>query len=996
MMESRISRFKSILKIAAIAFLFAAVVISALNYSLLSEKPWDAEIPLSAPKMASLAEDGSLYITDSGMGRILRITPDKGAELYYSGGGSFENAALTAPAHGGGIFVWDAPQDGADAGKTLGRLIKLKDGKFTTIAELDVKSFPRGAGAVAIRPDGAGAELLVVSPAAAELLAVDSAGQKHPGRKWALPRGTYIYAAALSPKKESFAFTTFDGGLYLMEVGSKKPRLLRSGDIDLKKTEKRSAWDLDVAHDGTVVFTDPAQRKVFEISPDGTNERDITPPSKEEFARRQIYKNVSYLGGDFLVTDSGDGVTRFSERGEALAHYNSVRFPLSYLIFRWLVWASAFGAAAGALLLIVLSIKKHGFKKITRNTAILAVASFFSAVILAAVITVVIPTMRSNVTSLTKTDIHHIAFLGAKLLPGDDIKSLTNAGMYRSAAYDRVTSNMAHILELNGSGKDAASVYCVIYVSDGKYLYSLIDSSGAESMLQMYPTYYQTSDTRRNLEEGVQIDYDMVRDENGDWVFSTAPIFDSSGHAVGVLEAGTNARSLVTASNRFVSEFMLLTITLVAIIYMLFCELLAFFAFLRKKACAELAAGDLALNSDARASFLRPLTFLLFFSYSLQSAFVPILAARLCGPVSWLPVDIAAAVPVSASLFACALFGLAAGWFIERIGARATLMLGCAISAAGFALFGTFQTYTMMVAGRFISGIGMGLSCVSVSSLASSAGDENTRASAFTSYNTGMMAGVNIGIVSGSQLVSYIGYSNIYYFAAAVLLLAAASARFYLTGASGGMSAAAGADAGSAPSISAGAFLRSSQVLSFFFCVFIPYTVASYYLYYFFPLFADAKGMSEANIGRFFLLASLIVVNFGPASTKALLDAIGSKWTMLLASAVYALLFAVLAARPTLPLAVLLVVLLSGADGFGFSAQNVYYTSLTPVSLFGNAKAMSIFSLFENIAQTSAPIVFGWAMTFGNAAALLGIGGASVALVPIFLMFSRKRKAERC
>jgi MFS family permease len=166
------------------------------------------------------------------------------------------------------------------------------------------------------------------------------------------------------------------------------------------------------------------------------------------------------------------------------------------------------------------------------------------------------------------------------------------------------------------------------------------------------------------------------------------------------------------------------------------------------------------------------------------------------------------------------------------------------------------------------------------------------------------------------------------------------------------------------------------------------------YREYFFPLYAEQKGISEVDIGRIYLWCGLLVIYAGPTISKNLIVKFGSKNTVIIASgmACCSILMPVMA--PSLTTAVLGVILLSISISFGYAAQSTYYSTLPATGLYGESKAMSIYSLFDNGGQTLGPMIYGFALVLGPQRGLFGIGVTIAILITLFAVMNVKGKKK--
>ena len=132
----------------------------------------------------------------------------------------------------------------------------------------------------------------------------------------------------------------------------------------------------------------------------------------------------------------------------------------------------------------------------------------------------------------------------------------------------------------------------------------------------------------------------------------------------------------------------------------------------------------------------------------------------------------------------------------------------------------------------------------------------------------------------------------------------------------------------------------------------------SYFLYYFFPLFADQNNITTTRIAQAFLLNGIFVVYLGPLLAPKLEKLFSKKINMIIGSLLSVVALGLFALKPSLTTAIIALIILGVADSFTFTAQNIYYNTLEIVNKFGISKANGIKNTFENIAYVMAPAIF--------------------------------------
>ena len=116
----------------------------------------------------------------------------------------------------------------------------------------------------------------------------------------------------------------------------------------------------------------------------------------------------------------------------------------------------------------------------------------------------------------------------------------------------------------------------------------------------------------------------------------------------------------------------------------------------------------------------------------------------------------------------------------------------------------------------------------------------------------------------------------------------------------------------------------------------------SYFLYYFFPLFADQNNITTTRIAQAFLLNGIFVVYLGPLLAPKLEKLFSKKINMIIGSLLSVVALGLFALKPSLTTAIIALIILGVADSFTFTAQNIYYNTLEIVNKFGISKANGI------------------------------------------------------
>jgi predicted MFS family arabinose efflux permease len=375
---------------------------------------------------------------------------------------------------------------------------------------------------------------------------------------------------------------------------------------------------------------------------------------------------------------------------------------------------------------------------------------------------------------------------------------------------------------------------------------------------------------------------------------------------------------------------------------------------------------------------IRPLAFITYQAMFLTAAFVPVMLTTFRRPLAGVPEDLALSLPVSVEMLCGLVAIVAAGYWIDRKGWRATFAAGLSAFICGTVASGVAAGPLPFIAARGLAGIGTGLLVISMRSCVisqSTATDENSGIAAMTA---GATSGINCGVVGGALLADRIGFAGVFYIAGGMSLLVLP---FLLQKPVSRLKTVAGANAARG---SFGEFILNRQVLCFFWLTLIPLGVCAMFLNYYFPLFASQSGMSSSDTGRAFLLNGLCPVLLGPTLCKLVGRKLGAGRAMIFGAVLTAgslLIFAVYGLPAT---ALAAVVTLGVAESFGTAAQVEYFMDLAAVRKYGPGKALSYFSLAGKLGNMLGPLAFGGVACLGPIAGPGVIGGVTLLAICLF------------
>ncbi len=959
-----------------IALLAISLLLAALVYAgrgMLTDKPFASHYAFDGPSGVFPGESGRLYVIDMAKKNVL-VIDETGALLRVLTGGKdsdsgFFYASLVAEGADGSVYVADVRYAGR--GTIIGQERIFRYGAEGGAPELvyrmeyaDESAAPMQYGNILSMAEHEGSLVFTVKTQAG--LEVRTLG-----------------TSALSLRSGEVSTVCYDlPGQHIsdadVDMATMRPcfvnrfgqicRVEEDGSTTVLLDDASKAWRLLVDGD-TVYYTDLAENAVFALDAQ-TGEKALAIQGED------ILYTAEKAAGALYSTDYAGYYRLQNGETEYVAGV-----PYAKPGLRIALWACVFAAgalAAAGLLLLLANGRIKGRRSPTFERSMIVISVSLCIGVLVGYIT-----LNSMLATQTRSTMEQLNLFNDILVEASDMEALARIDGqedYENADYHAVKSKLDSLVDM--TYENGLCYYYVLYKADGETIYVIMDYE--QTTMAWHPLYTWGVEGYTDVfVTGEAVEFGGDVSSYGAWAFVLKPMFDESGDVVAMMEVGANLDALQAQSNALIKSIVL-TVAAVAVVLLMFILEAIFFADHRER----LRLGGADLPRSFRYP-LRTMAFLMFLADCMQDPFISILANQLYTPILGIPQSVGAALPLSAQVFMAAISALACGSLIRKTGVKRMLIGGFTVQLLGFAACGTFMSYGGILIGKAVIGMGIGALLVSLNSVAASGTEESVTASSFTAVNAGTLAGVTVGAGVGSLVLSFAEYSTVYYAGALLLLLGLALA-LLCPGAKEGVAWDEAAQ--KTPRGGALRFFADRSVWTFLLLMLLPFLVAISYREYFFPLYAAEMGVSEADIGRIYLVCGLVVIYLGPVLTKAFIGRIGGKGTVMLATALIAGASLLFAFVPTLGAAVAGVLLLSVATSFGYAAQSTYYASLPGVSRYGESKAMGVYSLFDNSGQTLGPVLYGVALLFGYRTGVLIMGCAVAAMLLLFFVANLRKK----
>lgn len=378
--------------------------------------------------------------------------------------------------------------------------------------------------------------------------------------------------------------------------------------------------------------------------------------------------------------------------------------------------------------------------------------------------------------------------------------------------------------------------------------------------------------------------------------------------------------------------------------------------------------------------------FFAMFQY-MAMAFIPIVMASIYKPIFGLPYEIAMSIPMTAQILTSIFSAWICGRIVDKKGWRPVAITGILIMVSGTVIAAMAREPVLFIFAQIIMGLGLGCAKTSFDIFSVLTPSSQKIEEYTSSINAGLIVGMSCSAAIGAIIADVFGYSGAFLVMGGFGLLVVVLILLFSVNIRPGAAKAA-EDAGEAEGKGTVKFRFDTKFYSYILFLVVPYFFISMYLDYFFPVYADAKGMSTASIGHIFLLYGISTSYIGAFLCGLLSKKIKN---IILMSSLLTLLGAGMgwfALSDNIVYAVALVLLIAVIDGIMPSLQYRYVYSLEISKQIGISRIIGIEGAFSSAIRGVAPVIFGFVMMYGNRGLLI-TGIAVIAFAVSFLCINK-------
>lgn len=378
--------------------------------------------------------------------------------------------------------------------------------------------------------------------------------------------------------------------------------------------------------------------------------------------------------------------------------------------------------------------------------------------------------------------------------------------------------------------------------------------------------------------------------------------------------------------------------------------------------------------------------FFAMFQY-MAMAFIPIVMASIYKPIFGLPYEIAMSIPMTAQILTSILSAWICGRIVDKKGWRPVAVAGILIMVGGTVVAAMAKEPVLFIIAQIIMGLGLGCAKTSFDIFSVLTPSSQKLEEYTSSINAGLIVGMSCSAAIGAIIADVFGFSGAFLVMGGFGLLVVVLILLFSVNVRPG-SAKETSDAGAAEEKNSAKFKFDSKFFSYILFLVVPYFFISMYLDYFFPVYADTKGMSTASIGHIFLLYGISTSYIGAFLCSFLSKKIKNIILMFSLLTLLGVGMGWFALSDSIVCAIALVLMIAVIDGIMPSLQYRYVYSLEISKKIGISRIIGIEGAFSSAIRGVAPVIFGFVMMYGNRG--LFITGIIVAAFAILFLCVNK------
>ncbi|QZY54466.1 MFS transporter [Crassaminicella profunda] len=779
---------------------------------------------------------------------------------------------------------------------------------------------------------------------------------------------SYIYDIDIYPDFSKFIFTTKDGKVYMGDLEKQIHSTM------YKEGEKLVIpCEVQISSKGKVYISDIGQGRIFCI--DKKSVKDIL---NKEICEKKAYvddfyefKKFKINKEDHIIVCNNDKVIDFT-LGKGLKIIDKWKISLGRSVFNIILWLQLI-----VLIYFMFIFIRKLYDKISMGNRKLVKQSVLIIIMLISTSSIVTNIVYENMASryeenqyenlLTKLEI------AKKSIHGNELEKLQSLNQYRSKDFIDLVNGLNKCITVNDDLD--YSMYAGLYKVINQKVHIVTYNDADTDMFHPYNYDFKNSPFYEVYHKG-EVYKAKEKDNDGEWMYVLGPVYNTKNEIVGIIEVGKDLLAYKEANKNMFKALFMKLLVIITILLFIFMEMIIFdHKVLDKKNQINISGRE---KNEVDVGVIRFVCFIMYMGIFMSSTFLVIYAKKLYEPLWGLPENIVIALPMVIETTLLAITSIVYGHIKHAYSMKMDMLFGCVVMIIGSIFTANISSSIGLIFSRGLFGIGFGLFLIAMRTYMLSTKDEEKKEAGIVAFSAGALAGINAGSVIGSMIVGKIGYAKVFYVISVVIVVGGGFIFKFIKNKFKYQQENEKKD------ISLLNFVMNKDVLTFFILEFLPSAICGMFLYFFFPIFIDEKGLTPEIVGRAFLLYGVCTIYLGPSLTKITSKYLGARKSIIVAALMLAGTMFIFAWNHSIWIAFMVVIMLGITDSFGLNHEMDYFSQLDPVQRLGESKSMGVYSLYESLGEALGPLVYGMIMTFSMQK---GISILAIMLVVAILLF---------
>lgn len=346
-------------------------------------------------------------------------------------------------------------------------------------------------------------------------------------------------------------------------------------------------------------------------------------------------------------------------------------------------------------------------------------------------------------------------------------------------------------------------------------------------------------------------------------------------------------------------------------------------------------------------------------------SFVSIVLLSIYRPIrlfSWeIPKELVLGLPMSMQILTSMVTSGLAGPLVSRRGWKPVTVGGTLVMTAGTALAACSREPYLFLLSQLIIGVGLGFSKTAFDVYSTLVASDGDMARYTANTNAAAIIGMSCASAIGGVLASSIGYGPTYWSIAALGLLVAA----LFHGCGQNIVEAVELPSEKKPEQTPFWRMIDLRFVSYLLFLVLPYSFIMEFVDYFFPVYANAQGITEDQVGYVLFVYGLLSAYLGTWLCNRFSTHHSSAALIVVMMAVLCVGLGAFAMGQTVWMAILVVMMIALSDGMMPSQQFRYVYDLPTARRLGFTRALSLEGVMGGAIRGLAPMIFSALLAYG-------------------------------